>query len=67
MPIIRKAIYEIIESLLDIGNINNPKEEFDQDNLINYYLVILVKVLIQCDLFKILLELSGNEDRQISE
>lgn len=35
-------------------------------NLLNCYLVTLVQLLIKCDLFKILVELSGLEDTIIS-
>jgi rapamycin-insensitive companion of mTOR len=35
-------------------------------NLLNCYLITLVQLLIDCDLFKILVELSGLEDPQIT-
>lgn len=36
-------------------------------NLLNDYLVMLIQVLLDCDLFKILVELSGMEDPQVSK
>lgn len=40
---------------------------FRVQNLLNYYMVMLVQVLLDCDLFKILVELSGVEDPEVSK
>jgi rapamycin-insensitive companion of mTOR len=79
-PIIRAAIYDILKDLLALGSKENPGVsvvsrqseskyygEFKIQNLLNNYLVMLIKVLLECDLFKILVELSGLEDPEIAQ
>ena len=68
-PIIRSAIYDIINEILTIGIKNIPKHSYDfqVNNLINYYLMVLVHLMMDCGLFNVLIELSGLEDNEISQ
>lgn len=65
-PVIRNAIYEIIGELLAIGCVENHQGNFIVQNLLNYFQVMLIQVLLENELFKILVELSGVEDNLIS-
>ena len=67
-PLIRNAIYDILNEILTIGIKNIPKRNYDSQmqNLINYYLMVVIELLMECDLFTVLLELSGVEDREIA-
>ncbi|CAD8139168.1 unnamed protein product [Paramecium pentaurelia] len=79
-PAIRNSIYDILRSLLQLGNkenvgvsvVNRQQQqdgfigEYKINNLLNNYLVMLVQVLLDCDLFKILVELSGLPDQEVS-
>ncbi|KRX02551.1 Armadillo-type fold [Pseudocohnilembus persalinus] len=67
-PQIRNAIYDILGELLAIGNKENQiGNGFRVQNLLNYYLVMLIQVFLECDLFKILVELSGIEEPSVSK
>ena len=76
---IRSAIYDVLKDLLSLGSKENAGVavmnrssdantggEFKINNLLNNYLVMLVQVLLDCDLFKILVELSGLEDTDVA-
>ena len=69
-PEIRTAIYEILESILTIGNnclrAKESSWSIGISNLLNCYLITLVQLLIDCDLFKILVELSGLEEIEVA-
>lgn len=80
---IRSAIYDVLKDLLALGSPHNAgvavmtrsndnlsssaHGEFKINNLLNNYLVMLVQVLLDCDLFKILVELSGLEDPEVAQ
>ena len=67
-PVIRTAIYDILAEILEIGS-KQPTmslEVFRVQNLLNYYLVMLIQLLLDCDLYKVLLELSGLDDPEIA-
>lgn len=67
-PIIRQAIYDVLGEILAIGA-KQPgvgHDVFRVQNLLNYFLVMLIQLLLDCDLYKVLLELSGLEDQEIA-
>jgi rapamycin-insensitive companion of mTOR len=67
-PMIRNAIYDIIGEILNVGIKNIPKNNSDMQiqYLVNYYLMFAIKLLLDCKLSDVLIELAGLEDPDIS-
>jgi rapamycin-insensitive companion of mTOR len=68
-PAIKSAIFEIIEELLKIGMRDSDfkHKHMQVRNLLMYFEIMLLWLLIDCGLLQVLLELSGLEDPDINE
>ncbi|KAL4497964.1 hypothetical protein ABPG72_014821 [Tetrahymena utriculariae] len=63
---IRNAIYDILGELLALGGKECLGKTLTVQHFLNYYLMILIQLLLDCDLFSVLVELSGLEDEKKS-